>query len=469
MKGYAAATGATSQKTGPAGLEIVHPDAAGIDVGAGEMWVCVPVGRGPERVRRFGTVTSQLLAIADWLKACGVATVAMESTGVYWIALFQILEGRGFEVYLVNARHVKNVPGRRKTDRLDCQWLQKLHACGLLRASFRPVAAVCALRSLLRQRDNLIRLAARHIQHMQKALREMNVLLDQVTTDITGTTGLRIIEAILGGCRDCAQMARLRDGRLQASEAQIAEALRGDYRPEHLFVLKQALAAYRFVWEQIQQLDAEVEQGLNAMVAHAGRSAVALPEAGLTGREKRRGNAPDYDVQAHLYRLTGVDLTRIPGLGAAAIQTLISETGADMTRWPTEKHFASWLGLAPDPKISGGQVIGQTRRHVQSRAARILRVGAMTLRRSPSWLGAFYRRIKARAGGAMAITATAHKLAVIYYTMLRTGQEYRALSATDYEQRFQERMLRNLKRRAQQCGFELVATAPSGSILTAAN
>jgi hypothetical protein len=205
------------------------------------------------------------------------------------------------------------------------------------------------------------------------------------------------------------------------------------------------------------------------MVRHTGRSAVALPEAGLTGREKRRGNAPDYDVQAHLYRLTGVDLTRIPGLGAAAIQTLVSETGTDMTRWPTEKHFASWLGLAPDPKISGGQVIGQTRRHVQSRAARVLRVGAMTLRRSPSWLGAFYRRIKARAGGAMAITATAHKLAVIYYTMLRTGQEYRAISATDYEQRFQERMLRNLKRRAAQCGFELVAVAPSGPAVNSAN
>jgi len=472
MRGYAQTTGPTRKtrkQEGPAGLDVVHPNAAGIDVGSGEMWVCVPAGRAPERVRRFGTVTSQLQAIADWLHACGVETVAMESTGVYWIALFQILESRGFAVYLVNARHVKNVPGRRKTDRLDCQWLQKLHACGLLRASFRPTDRVCALRSLLRQRDTLIRMASRHIQHMQKALREMNVLLDQVTTDITGTTGMRIIDAILGGCRDYAQMARLRDPRLHASEEQIAEALRGDYRPEHLFVLKQALAAYRFVWEQIQQLDAEVEQTLNALVQHAGKSAVALPEAGLTGCEKRRGNAPDYDVQTYLYRLTGVDLTRIPGLAAAAIQSLISETGVDMSRWPTEKHFASWLGLAPDPKISGGQIIGQTRRHVQSRAARVLRVGAMTLRRSPTWLGAFYRRIKARAGGAMAITATAHKLAVIYYTMLRTNQEYRALSAIDYEQRFQERMLRNLKRRAKQCGFELVAVAPSGPVVNSAN
>ena len=458
MTGYDGTVAEARRKKGATGLEVVNPDAAGIDVGSSEMWVCVPEGRAAERIQKFGTVTSQLQAIAAWLKACGVKTVAMESTGVYWIPLFQILEAAGFEVYLVNARHVKNVPGRRKTDRLDCQWLQKLHACGLLRPSFRPSGEMCRLRTLLRHRENLIRMGSRHIQHMQKALREMNVLLEKVATDITGTTGMRIIEAIIGGCRDYVQMAQMRDWRLKASEEEIAEALHGDYRPEHLFVLKQALEAYRFVWGQIQTLDAEAEQVMRLMEARAGRSEVALPDKGLTGREKRRGNAPDYDVQSHLYKLAGVDLTRIPGLGAAAIQTLISETGTDMSRWLTEKHFASWLGLCPDPKVSGGQVIGQNRRHVQSRAARALRTGAMTLHRSPSWLGAFYRRIKARAGGAMAITATAHKLAVIYYAMLKTGREYREISAEQYEQRFQARMIRYLKRRAQQYGFELVAT-----------
>jgi transposase len=464
MRKYDESAAETRTKNGTGGLEVLNPDAAGIDVGSGEMWVCVPEGRATERVRKFGAVTSQLEAIAQWLKECGVKTVAMESTGVYWIPLFQILEARGFEVYLVNAGHVKNVPGRRKTDRLDCQWLQKLHACGLLRASFRPTGEICRLRALLRHRDNLIRMGARHIQHMQKALREMNILLDKVTTDITGSTGMRIIEAILGGCRDCLAMAEMKDPRLKAGVDEIAEALRGDYREEHLFVLKQALEAYRFVWEQIKRLDTEVEKYLQVMEQKTGRQETELPSRGLTGREKRRGNAPDYDVQSHLYKLTGVDLTRAPGLGAAAVHTLISETGTDMNRWPTEKHFASWLGLCPDPKVSGGQTIGQNRRHVQSRAAKTFRTAAMTLHSSPSWLGAFYRRIKARAGGAMAITATAHKLAVIYYVMLKTGHEYREIPAGDYEQRFQERMIRYLKRRARQYGFEMVAAVQPATV-----
>lgn len=447
-----------SAKTNKAigGFDIVHPDAAGIDVGASEMWVCVPPGRVTENVRRFGTVTSQLHSIAQWLKECGVKTVAIESTGVYWIPLFQILEAAGFAVYLVNAQHVKNVPGRRKTDRLDCQWLQKLHACGLLNASFRPPGDFCRLRSYLRHRDTLVIMGAQHIQHMQKALREMNVLLDQVVSDVTGTTGLRIITAILDGNRDFAQMASWRDRRLKADEAQIEEALRGDYRAEHLFVLRQALEAYRFVEQQIQSCDREVEQLFIDMEQSAGRPKRPLPEGGLTGREKRRGNAPEYDVQSYLYQLTGVDLTQAPSFGAAAMQSLIAETGTDMSRWPTEKHFVSWLGLAPDPKISGGRIIGHNHRHVQSRAAKLFRTLAMTLHRSPSWIGAFYRRMKGRLGGKTAVNATAHKLALLYYRMLQSGRAYQEITAAEYERRFQKKMLQNLKRRARQYGFELV-------------
>jgi len=438
------------------GFDIIHPDAAGIDVGADEMWVCVPPGSVTENVRRFGTVTSQLHSIAQWLKECGVKTVAMESTGVYWIPLFQILEAAGLDVYLVNAHHVKNVPGRRKTDRMDCQWLQKLHACGLLNASFRPPGDICRLRSYLRHRETLVIAGAQHIQRMQKALREMNVLLDQVVSDITGTTGLRIITAILDGNRDFAQMAGWRDRRLKASVEQIMEALRGDYRAEHLFVLRQALEAYRFVEQQIQTCDREVEQLLISMEKAADKPKRPLPEGGLTGCEKRRGNAPEYDVQSHLYQLTGVDLTQAPGLGAAAVQSLIAETGTDMNRWLSEKHFASWLGLAPDPKISGGHVIGHNHRHVQSRAAKLFRISAMTLHRSPSWLGAFYRRMKGRRGGRTAVNATAHKLAVLYYRMLQSGRAYQDMSAEEYERRFQERILQNFKRRARQYGYELV-------------
>jgi transposase len=438
------------------GFDIIHTGAAGIDVGASEMWVCVPPGRVTENVRRFGTVTSQLQLIAQWLKECAVKTVAMESTGVYWIPLFQILEAAGFDVYLVNAQHVKNVPGRRKTDRLDCQWLQKLHACGLLNGSFRPAGDLCRLRSYLRHRDTLIVMGVQHIQHMQKALREMNVLLDQVVSDITGTTGLRIITAILDGNRNFAEMASWRDRRLKASETQIVEALRGDYRAEHIFVLRQALEAYRFVEQQIQTCNREVEQLLIGIEKAGGKPKRPLPEGGLTGREKRRGNAPDYDVQSHLYQMTGVDLTRAPGLGAAVVQSLIAETGTDMSPWPTEKHFASWLGLAPDPKISGGHIIGHNHRHVQSRAAKLFRTSAMTLHRSPTWLGAFYRRMKGRLGGRTAVNATAHKLAVLYYRMLESGRAYQDMSAAEYEQRFQKKMLQNLKRRAKQYGFELV-------------
>lgn len=436
---------------------MINPDAAGVDVGSREMWVCVPEDRSELNVRQFGTETSELEAIAAWLRDCRVKTVAMESTGVYWIPLFQILENHGFEVYLVNARHVKNVPGRRKTDRLDCRWLQKLHACGLLSPSFRPPAEICRLRSYLRHRSSLIGALSKQTQYMQKALREMNVLLDQAVSDVTGVTGLRIMDAILGGERDPKKLAELADPRVRKSAEQIAKALQGDYRPEHLFVLKQALESYRFVQNQIRDCDRETEQYWIELEKADSRENVPLPEAGLTGREKRRGNAPDYEVQAYLYRLVGVDLTRIPGFGAATVQALLSETGVNMDCWPTDKHFASWLDLCPSPKVSGGQVIGHTRRHAQNRAGQLFRQAAATLQNNSSWLGAFYRRMKAKIGGNSAIKATAHKLSRIYYRMLKTRKEYREIGAAAYEERFRQRQIRNLQRRAQQFGLALVA------------
>jgi len=446
-------------------FEVINPDAAGIDVGASEMWVCVPDGRAEECVRQFGTETVELEAIAAWLTQCGIKTVAMESTGVYWIPLFQILENHGLEVYLVNARHVKNVPGRRKTDRLDCGWLQKLHACGLLCASFRPPAEICRLRAYLRHRSNLVRALSKQVQYMQKALREMNVLLDQAVSDVNGVTGMRIMEAILGGERDPQKLAALADPRVRKSADQIARALQGDYRPEHLFVLKQALSAYRFVQNQIRDCDGETEQYLIELEKAEARETVPLPAGGLTGREKRRGNAPDYDVQAYLYRLVGVDLTRVPGLGAATVQALVSETGIDMGRWPTEKHFVSWLDLCPCPKISGGKVIGHTHRHAQNRAGQLFRQAASTLQSNSSWLGAFCRRLKAKLGCNSATKATAHKLALIYYRMMKTRAAYREIGAAAYEERFRQRQIRNLHRRAQQLGLKLVPedTVPSGS------
>ncbi len=438
-------------------LEVVSPDAAGIDVGASEMWVCVPEGRAESSVRQFGTDTVELEAIASWLKQCGVTTAAMESTSVYWIPLFQTLEDHGMEVYLVNARHVKNVPGRRKTDRLDCRWLQKLHACGLLSASFRPSAEMCRLRSYLRHRGNLVRAMAKQVQYMQKALREMNVLLDQAVSDVTGLTGMRIMDAIVGGETAPMKLAKLADPRVKKSHAEIARALQGNYRPEHLFVLKQALESYRFYQSQIRNCDRQVEQYLVELEEAAGRENVPLPETGLTGREKRRGNAPDYEVQEHLYRLLGIDLTRIPSIGAATAQALISETGTDMERWPTEKHFASWLDLCPSPKISGGHVIGHTRRHAQNRAGQLFRQAASSLKNSASWLGAFYRRMKARLGACSAMKATAHKLALIYYRMMRTRTEYRETGAAHYEERFRKRQIRNVQRRARELGFKVVS------------
>jgi transposase len=442
-------------KPTPEELPLVHPHAAGIDVGAEEHWVCVPADRDVEPIQKFSAFTCDLYRLADWLTTCRITTVVMESTGVYWIPLFQILEARGFEVALVNARHVKNVPGRPKTDRFDCRWLQKLHSYGLLAPSFRPPEHVCQLRSLLRHRDNLVQMLVKHIQHMQKALDQMNLHLHHVISDVTGVTGMRILRAIVAGERDPHTLAQYRDYRIKSSPETIAKALEGDYRSEHLFTLTQSLALYDFTQQQIADCDQEIERVLSTFETLVDPAAHPLPPPTTTHRQPQR-NEPAFDLRTHLYRITGVDLTQVPGLQAPTIHVILAEVGLNMHKGPTDKHFASWLGLCPDNQISGGKVLATGSRRVQNRASRALRMAAQSLRTSPSYLGAFFRRMRSKLGPAKATTATAHKLAKIIYHMLKEQTPYRERSAEDYLHKDQERQLRLLRKQAKSLGFTLV-------------
>ena len=379
----------------PEGLSQLNLNAAGIDVGATSHYVAVPADRAEPPVREYEAFTADLYRLADWLAECGVETVVMESTGVYWIPLFGVLEERDFQVMLVDPRRIKNVPGR-KTDVRDCQWLQQLHTYGLLSGAFRPDGDIRRLRSYLRQRAMLVEYASHHVQHMQKALTQMNVKLQHVIRDITGKTGMDIMEAIAGGERDPRKLARLRDPRTKADEATIARSLRGHWREEHIFELTQALELYRFYQDKIAECDREIEAQLER-----------------------------FDVQGQLYRMTGVDLTRVDGVDAYTALKVISEIGADMTKWPSAKHFASWLGLSPNNRITGGRVMSSKTKPSANRAAAALRLAANALHRSGSALGAFLRRKKAHLGAPKAITATAHKLARLIYSMLRYGHPVR--------------------------------------------
>ena len=430
----------------PAELSRVNFGAAGVDVGASSHFVAVPEGRCERPVREFASFTADLYRLADWLAECGVETVAMESTGVYWIPLFGVLEERGFRVMLVDPRRIKNVPGR-KSDVLDCQWLQQLHTYGLLSAAFRPEADIRRLRSYLRQRAMLVEYAAQHVQHMQKALTQMNVKLHQVISDITGKTGMTILEAIVGGERDPRKLAQFRDPRTKAGEAAIARSLEGHWREEHIFELTQALEPYRVYQSKIAECDREIE-------AHMGRFADCsggAPPGEQPRKNRIQRNAPRFDVRSHLTRINGVD--------AYTALKVISEVGTDMTRWPTAKHFASWLGLSPNNRITGGRVISSKTKPSANRAAKALRLAANALYRSNSALGAFLRRKKAQLGPPKAITATAHKLARIIYAMLRYGQQYVDAGAEYYDSQYRQRALRAAKRRAAQLGYELVPTS----------
>ena len=435
----------------PPQLKRVNLDAAGIDIGAEEHWAAVPPGRNTEGqdVRRFGAFTGELCALADWLKQCGIQTVAMESTGVYWIPLYELLVERGFEVLLVDARQAKNVPGR-KTDVLDCQWLQELHTYGLLRGAFRPVDQVCILRSYLRQRSMLVSYASHHIQHMQKALEQMNLKLSHVVSDITGLTGRGIIKAILSGERDPVKLAKLRDPRCKSSEATVARALEGHYREEHLFTLQQAVELVEFYQQQMTACDRQIEACLQQFEEKSSETPVTTRR-----RKRRRGIA--FDARSYLYRMTGIDLTQIDSIEGNTALTVISEIGLDMSRWPTEKHFGSWLGLAPGSKVSGGKRLSGRTKPSANRAAAALRLAAQSLNQSQSALGAYFRRLKARLGAPKALTAAAYKLARIVYRMLKYGAGYVDQGEAVYEGRYRDRLLRNLKRRAAELGFQLTA------------
>jgi transposase len=439
----------------PAPLSVIHPHAAGIDVGANEHWVAVP-GGDPALVRRFGACTADLEQLADWLRACGVTTAVLESTGVFWIPLFELLESRGFEVLLVDARQMCRIPGRPKTDIHDAQWLQRLHTYGLLAGAFRPEERVCIFRSYLRQRAMLVSYAAQHIQHMQKALTEMNVKLQHVVSDITGVTGMGIIRAILAGERDPKKLAELRDDRCGHSQAEIARALYGNWRAEHLFALKQAVELYDFYRRQLAACDGQIEAQLKQFEDKSDGRPIT-PKA----RRRRRGdNRPMFEAREALYRMAGVDLTVIEGIEESTALVVLSEIGTDMSRWPSAKHFCSWLGLCPNHRISGGRVLSRRTKPCSNRAATALRLAAQGVHRSQSALGAFLRRLKARIGAPKAITATAHKLARLIYSLLKHGAAYVTQSMQEYERRYQERVIRNLTRRAKELGYALVAAKP---------
>jgi transposase len=428
-----------------------HPDAAAIDIGARMHVAAVPPDRDGEPVRTFGTCTGDLQRLADWFERCGVRTVAMESTGVYWIPAYEILEQRGFEVMLVNARDAKHVPGR-KTDVSDAQWLRRLHEYGLLRASFRPKGELAALRAYLRQRERLLDYAASHIQHMQKALMQMNVQLHHVVTDMTGTTGMRIIRAIKDGERDPSALARHRDPRCHASVDDIRAALSGNWREEHVFALGQALELYDAYQAKIVDCDAQIERVLGRLRDTAARPAGPLPPA---RHRNATANAPAFDARVALHAVLGVDLTQIHGLGPSLALKLVGECGTDLSAWPNAKHFTSWLCLTPGNKISGGKVLSTRTRRSGSRAAALLRLAAVTVGRTQTALGAFYRRLSARVGKAKAVTATARKIATLFYNTLRHGMDYADPGASYYEERYRARVLANLQRRAKSLGYVL--------------
>jgi transposase len=429
----------------------IHPCAAGLDVGSTFHVVAVPPDCDPQPVRTFKSFTGDLYALADWLKAVGVTTIAMESTSVYWVPVFEILEGRGFEVLLVNARDVKNVPGR-KTDVNDAQWLQQLHEYGLLRASFRPRDGIARLRALLRHRERVIEYAASHIQHMQKALMLMNVQLHHVVSDITGVTGLKIIRAILDGIRDPKALTKHRDTRCKESIATVHKALDGNYRSEHVFALRQALQLYEFHQAKVGECDVEIEAAMREL--NVDRPAPSLPLPAV--RHARSRHEPKFELRSALYTLLGADLSQIHGFGPYTVLRLIGECGDDMRKWPTVKHFTSWLTLAPGNKISGGRVLSSRTRKSSNRAAVVLRIAAVNIGKTHTALGAFYRRLAARAGKAKAVTATARKLAVLFYNSLRFGMKYVDPGENHYEANYQNRVLHQLHRRAKQMGFTMV-------------
>lgn len=433
------------------GLPIVHERSAGIDIGSRFHVVAVTPDCSDEAVQTFQAFTGDLQRMADWLVSVGVKTVAMESTGVYWVPVFEILEERGIEVILANAREARAVPGR-KSDVNDAQWLQRLHACGLLRASFRPARDIAALRVYLRQRERLLDFAAAHIQHMQKALTLMNLQLHHVVSDVTGATGMKIIRAIVGGQRDPKLLAAMRDIRCKASLETIRAALVGNYQPEHVFALTQALALYDFYQERVAECDRQIENALALLNVDKAIPDEPMPKA---KHRTKQPNDVSFDVRSVLYQLTGRDLTQIHGIGPYLALRLIAECGTDLSKWRTAKHFTSWLTLSPGCKISGGKVLSAHTKKTTNRVTAHLRLAAATVGRTNTALGAFYRRLAARIGKAKAVTATARKIAVLFYNAMRFGMTYQDPGADHYEKQYRDRVVKNLHRRAAAFGYTL--------------
>jgi transposase len=441
-------------------LPTINVHAAGVDIGASEHWVAVPQDRDPMSVQRFGAFTTDLYRMADWLAACGIETIAMEATGVYWIPLYEILEVRGFQVLLVDSRKTKNVAGR-KSDVLDCQWIQQLHCFGLLAGAFRPDEQTARLRTFVRQRKMLTEYAASHIQHIQKALTLMNVLLHNVVSDVTGVTGMRILRAILEGERDPAVLAAFRDYRCRSSQKEIEQSLTGNWREEHLFSLRQAVELFDTYQAKVAECDQQIERLLRSFEPKVDRASIP---ASTKGPRRPDRNTPRFDLRELLFERTGIDLTQIGGIGAYSVLQFLSEVGTDMTRWPTSKHFASWLGLCPGTKISGGKRLDRRTREVRNRAAQVLRIAASGLRASKCALGAYFRRKAARFGAPKAITVTAHKLARLLYSLLKSGSQYVDPGAYAVEEQHRKRVLRNLTRTAQDLGFQLIPITMEGAV-----
>jgi transposase len=435
-------------------LEVVHPDAAGIDIGNEFHYVAVPPSRDAQPVRRFGCTTAELKAMADWLKQCGIRTIAMQSTGVYWIAVFDILEQAGLEVYLVNARDTKNLPGR-KSDVQESQWLMKLHTYGLLRNSFRPTLEIRTMRTYWRQRNDLVQSAGRHIQRMQKALTQMNIQLANVLSDVSGTTGQAIITAILRGERDPHKLAELRDPRVKASEEQIAQSLEGNWQPDLLFVLKQEQDGYEFCQKQMAECDRQLAQYLQQREDRS--QGAPLPEEKRKERlKKKKGNKPQFDLREGLFRLTGTDLTRIDSIDVMTATAIVSEAGYDMSKWETEHHFVSWLRLCPDNRISGAKIIGKGRLPTNNPISIALKMAASSLRLSDTYLGAQFRRLRTKLGAPVAIKAMAAKLARLVYRMLRYGMKYVDKGADFYQLQHRQLKVKHLKWKAASLGYQVI-------------
>ena len=445
--------GSTQKRVDWKALEIVHPDAAGIDVGGSEHWVAIGPDRDPEPVRRFGCFTADVREMGRWLVEKGVRSVAMQSTGVYWMPVFEVLEQQGLEVYLVNAQHTKNVPGR-KSDVQECQWLLKLHAFGLLNNSFQPTDEIRIARTLWRQRSNLVAEASSVIQRMQKVLTEMNVQLCNVLSDVSGMSGMKIIGAILEGERDPWKLATYVEPEVKAKPEDIAKSLEGNWREELLFVLRQHVELYRIYQEKITDCDLHLRKHLESL-----ESKVDLKTQPIGNRpkgKKNSKNAPGFDLRTELYRITGIDWTQINGIDVLTAQTVIAEAGADLSAFPSEKQFASWLGLCPTNEQSGGKILNRRTRKVVNRATVAFRNAALTLLRSQSYLGAQYRRLRTRLGAPKAITAMARKLACLFYRLIKHGQPYVDKGTGYYEAKYREQQIRSLAKRAQKLGLQLV-------------